>query len=135
MSNKIKVLIAHNDERVTKEIVKSIKILNYVEIVGTAKNGEETYKEIIKLKPDMVFAKYDFEKLDGLEIINKTEKRMKEEIPTFNLFIENEEVPEKRLQETLKNVGTKLNAFVRKPYIDRVKDIIEEQIDNKGQSD
>lgn len=134
MSNKIKVLIAHNDERVTKEIVKSIKILNYVEIVGTAKNGEETYKEIIKLKPDMVFAKYDFEKLDGLEIINKTEKRMKEEIPTFNLFIENEEVPEKRLQETLKNVGTKLNAFVRKPYIDRVKDIIEEQIDNKGQS-
>lgn len=135
MSNKIKVLIAHNDERVTKEIVKSIKILNYVEIVGTTKNGEETYKEIIKLKPDMVFAKYDFEKLDGLEIINKTEKRMKEEIPTFNLFIENEEVPEKRLQETLKNVGTKLNAFVRKPYIDRVKDIIEEQIDNKGQSD
>lgn len=129
MDNKIKILVAHNDGNVTKEIVKSIRTLEYAEIVGIAENGEDTYKKILKLKPDIVFAKYDFEELNGLEIINKAEGEMKEEIPTFNLFIEDVEVPEEKLKETLKNVGTKLNAFVRKPYITKVKSLIEEQIE------
>lgn len=131
MNNKVKILIAHNDEKVAKEVAKTIKTLNYVEIVGITENGEETYNKILELKPDIVFAKYDFEELDGLEIINKAEIKLKEKIPTFNLFIGEKEVPEEKLKKTIRNVGVKLNAFVRKPYISKVKDLIQEQVENQ----
>ena len=41
--NKIRTLIAHNDEIIKNEIVDSIKDLEFVEIVGTANCGKETY--------------------------------------------------------------------------------------------
>ncbi len=41
---KIRTLIAHNDENVTNNIINTMKNLDYVEVVGTANNGKETYK-------------------------------------------------------------------------------------------
>ena len=46
---KIRTLIAHNDENVTNNIVNNMKNLDYVEVVGTASNGKETYNKIIDL--------------------------------------------------------------------------------------
>ena len=46
---KIRILIAHNDESVKNNIVNNIKNLNYAEVVGTASNGKETYTKIIDL--------------------------------------------------------------------------------------
>ena len=40
---KIRILIAHNDENVKNNIVNNIKNLNYAEVVGTASSGTETY--------------------------------------------------------------------------------------------
>lgn len=124
---KIKVLIAHNDKKVEEEVVNSIKSLDYAEIVGTANTGEDTYTKIINLKPDVVFTKYDFEKLDGLQIIEKAEGELKENIPTFNLIIEDKEVSEERLVQTLRKVGTKLNTFVRVPFGKRALEVLEKQ--------
>jgi len=128
---KIKILVAHNDKEIKKEVVNSIERLQATEIIGVSENGEDTYEKIINLKPDIVFTKYDFEELDGLDIIQKTEGVLKEKMPSFNLIIGEEEIPEKKLEETLRNVGEKLNAFVRTPYGERTMDILEEQIENR----
>ena len=71
---KIRTLIAHNDVNITNDIVKAIENLEYVDIVGTAKDGKETYNKIIDLKPEMVFAKYNMENMNGFEIA-KSSKR------------------------------------------------------------
>ena len=126
---KIKILVAHNDTKVKDEVVNTIKKLQDTQIIAISRNGEDTYKKIIDLKPDIVFTKYNFDKLDGLDIIQRAEGILKEKMPTFNLIIGEEEIPEEKLEETLKNVGTKLNAFVRKPYGERVLNILEEQIE------
>ena len=60
---KIRTLIAHNDVNITNDIVKAIENLEYVDIVGTANDGKETYNKIIDLKPEMVFAKYNMENI------------------------------------------------------------------------
>jgi len=124
---KIRVLIAHSDEKIKEEVLNSIESLDYAEVVGTAETGEDTYTKIINLKPDVVFAKYDFEKLDGLQIIEKAEDELKQNIPTFNLIIQDKEVSEERVVETLKKVGTKLNTFVRMPFGKRALDVLEKQ--------
>ena len=54
---KIRILIAHNDENVKNNIVNNIKNLNYAEVVGTASSGTETYNKIIDLKPEVVLQK------------------------------------------------------------------------------
>ncbi|MCI8621232.1 MAG: hypothetical protein HFJ50_05830 [Clostridia bacterium] len=128
---KIRVLIAHSDEKIKEEVLNSIESLDYAEVVGTAETGEDTYTKIINLKPDVVFAKYDFEKLDGLQIIEKAEDELKQNIPTFNLIIQDKEVSEERVVETLKKVGTKLNTFVRMPFGKRALDVLEKQKEEK----
>lgn len=129
---KIKILVAHNDTKVKDEVINSIKRLQATEIIGISENGEDTYEKIIDLKPEIVFAKYDFGELDGLDIIQKTEGVLKEKTPIFNLIVGEEKIPEEKLEETLRNVGEKLNAFVRTPYGERVTYILEEQIENRS---
>ena len=46
---KIRTLIAHNDVNITNDIVKAIENSKYVDVVGTAKDGKETYNKIIDL--------------------------------------------------------------------------------------
>jgi len=47
---KIRTLIAHDDLNVTNDIINTMKNLDYVEVVGTANNGKETYNKIVDLK-------------------------------------------------------------------------------------
>ena len=47
--NKIRTLIAHNDMNITNNILKSVENLEYVDIVGTAKDGQETFNKIIEI--------------------------------------------------------------------------------------
>ena len=63
---KIRTLIAHNDENVTNNIINTMKNLDYVEVVGTANNGKETYNKIVDLKPEVVFAKIDMEHMSSM---------------------------------------------------------------------
>lgn len=123
--NKIRTLIAHNDEIIKNEIVDSIKDLEFVEIVGTANCGKETYEKIINLKPEMVFTEYNFDNMNGLEIMKKSrEKLEKNNVPFFNLIVDN--INENELQEAVEIMGNKLNALVRKPYSERVINILKD---------
>lgn len=120
--NKIRTLVAHNDELVKNEIINSIKYLTFVEIVGTANCGIETYNKIIDLKPEMVFTEYNFSNMNGLEIIKKSKEKLNDDMPVFNMIVD--EIDDNELKEAVEIVGDKLNALVRKPYKERAINIM-----------
>ena len=121
---KIRTLVAHNDEIIKNEIINSIKDLDFVEIVGTAVEGIETYNKIIDLKPEMVFTSYIFENMNGLEIIKKAKQELNNNLPVFNIIGQN--INETELKEMIKLSGNKLNALINEPCKERTINIIKE---------
>lgn len=121
-SNKIRTLIAHSEEKIRKAIIDSVEKLSYVEIVGTAVNGNETYNKIVDLKPEMVFAKFDLDEMNGLEIMKKSKEELHNEMPVFNFLVE--ENTENFIHDAMQ-VGN-LNAVIRKPYQDNFATILSE---------
>lgn len=115
---KIRTLIAHNDENVTNNIINTMKNLDYVEIVGTANNGKETYNKIVDLKPEVVFAKIDMEHMSSIEIIKKSKEDLKDNVPIFN-FITAENVSDEYVKEAYNIIGRNLNSFVTEPVNDK----------------
>lgn len=111
---KIRTLIAHNDENITSDIINTIKNLDYVEIVGTASDGKETYNKIIDLKPEVVFAKIDMDNMSSMEIIKKSKQDLDGNIPIFN-FITSENVSNDYMKQIYEIIGRNLNSFVTEP--------------------
>lgn len=111
---KIRTLIAHDDLNVTNDIINTMNNLDYVEIVGTAINGKETYNKIIDLKPEIVFAKFDMESMSSIELIKKSKEDLQDNIPIFN-FITKREVSDEYIKEAYSIIGRKLNPFVGEP--------------------
>lgn len=132
MNNKIRILVADNDQNTTNEIVNSIKELDYVEVVGMTIDGEDTYNKIIELKPEVVFSKYNLDKMDGLEVIRKTKEKLQEEMPMFNI-ITSVNIPDEQLQKTVSDVGIKFSNLIRTDTIKLgiVKDIMSDYKDNR----
>lgn len=122
---KIRTLIAHNDENVTNNIINTMKNLDYVEVVGTANNGKETYNKIVDLKPEVVFAKIDMEHMSSIEIIKKSKEDLKDNVPVFN-FITTENVSDEYMKEAYNIIGRNLNSFVTEPVNNREIDNIME---------
>lgn len=114
---KIRTLIAHNDENVTNNLLNTMKGLDYVEVVGTANTGNETYNKIVELKPEIVFAKIDMENMSSMEIIKKSKEYLKENVPIFNL-ITNKNVSDEYMKEAYSIIGRNLNSFVGEPIND-----------------
>ncbi|MCI9038433.1 MAG: radical SAM protein [Clostridia bacterium] len=119
-NSRIKVLVAHNSERIRNAIISSISDLGYIDVVGVASNGIDTYNQIIGLRPEMVFAEYNFSDMPGLELIKKTKKELKDNFPSFNTI---GEIPDNELVEAINITGDKINACVIKPYDYNAKDI------------
>ena len=132
MNNKIRILVADNDQDTTNEIVNSIKELDYVEVVGMAIDWLDTYNKIIELKPEIVFSKYNLDKMDGLEVIRKTKEKLQTEMPMFNI-ITSVNIPDEQLQKTVSDVGTKLSNLIRTDTIKLgiVKDIMNDYKENR----
>lgn len=120
--SKIKTLIAHNDIKITNDIIDSIKDLDYVEIVGTAVNGKEAYNQIVNLKPDIVFTKYNMGEINSIEIMKLSKEKLDNNIPIFNII--GDDIPDNELKEAIDIVGKKLNALIKEPYEDRITDIL-----------
>ena len=120
---KIRTLIAHNEEDIKNEIVNSIKNLDFVEIVGIASNGIDAYNKIVDLKPQMVFAKYEFNNMTSLDIMRKTKEKLDNNIPVFNIIVD--EISNEDLKQAQDIVGDKL-GLVRRPYPFMVTNILEE---------
>lgn len=112
LMNKIKTLIAYDDEETQNKIYNILKEISDVEIVATTKNPEDTYKKIIEFKPEMVFSKYDFgTDMNGLDIIKKSKEVLKEDVPAFNFIALN--IPQEDFLEAKRMIGDKMNTVIR----------------------
>lgn len=119
--NKIRTFIAHNNLGIQQTIIDSIKKLPYVEIIGTATDGIDTYNKIVELEPEFVFSKYNFDNMSGLELVSKTKEKLQERFPVFNTI---GEIPDNELMQILNITGNKLNADVTEPYAESASEII-----------
>lgn len=119
--NKIRTFIAHNNLGIQQTIIDSIKKLPYVEIIGTATDGIDTYNKIVELEPELVFSKYNFDNMSGLELVSKTKEKLQERFPVFNTI---GEIPDNELMQILNITGNKLNADVTEPYAESASEII-----------
>lgn len=122
--NKIRTLVAHNDEKVRNVIINSIKDLEYVDIVATANDGMDTYNKIINLKPEIVFSEYNFETMSGIDLMIKSKEVLNNDIPVFNMITDG--LPENEIEKAYGIVGRKLNALIAQPYEEKVATIMQE---------
>lgn len=90
-------------------IVNTIGNLNYVEIIGIAKDGVETYNKIVELKPGIVFSKFNFENMNGLDLMKSTKETLQKDLPIFNII--EDKIPDNELRG-----GTKYNKSQNKFY-------------------
>ena len=131
---KIRTLIAHNDVNITNDIVKAVENLEYVDIVGTAKDGKETYNKIIDLKPEMVFAKYNMKNINGFEIAKSSKEKLENNVPIFNMIIDNN-VKEEEIDKVYDMIGNKLNSLITEPISNNIVNIINDYKEYKNSSD
>ena len=133
--DKIKILIAYDDEKTTKDMINAISNIDYAEVVGICTNEQEILNEIIKLKPTMVFAKYDTDGINGLHVAKKVGETLgKWKMPVFNILDSRNEITEEninQMSDITKKIGTKFNSLVRKPYNDRIINIIKDYKENR----
>lgn len=111
VNKKIRILIAHNDINITNRIVDAIKKLDFVDVVGTAKDGTETYQKIVDLKPEMIFTKYAMDNMNGLDIVKSSKEKLESNIPVFNMIIDNK-IQENEIDEMYDIIGKKLNSLI-----------------------
>ena len=133
--DKVKVLITYDDEKTTEDIVKTINSIDYAEVVGVSVSTEDTLNKIVNLKPTMVFAKYAANGINGLEIAKKAGETLnKWKMPVFNILDSESIITEDSIEELTdvsKTIGKKLNSLIRKPYNDRIVNIIKDYMENR----
>ena len=110
-NGKIRTLIAHNDINITNKIVDAIKKLDFVDIVGTAKDGTETYHKIVDLKPEMIFTKYAMDNMNWLYLVKSSKEKLENNIPIFNMIIDNK-LQENEIDEMYDIIGKNLNSLI-----------------------
>lgn len=125
MMNKIKTLIAYDDDEMKDKIINILNGIKDVEIVATSKSPEDTYNKIIKYKPEMVFAKYDFgTNMNGLDIIKQSKKALNDNVPAFNFIAT--DIPKEDFLEAKRIIGDKMNTIIREQNPVRYTGIIED---------
>ena len=69
--NKIKVLIADDQEILLQNVIRELKQFNEFEVIGTANDGIDEYDKINNLKPDMIFTDNQMPNMTGIQVIEK----------------------------------------------------------------
>ena len=71
MDEKIKVLVADDNNDFTTTLSKYLEKEENMEIIGIAKDGNEAYKMVLELKPDILLLDIIMPHLDGLGVLEK----------------------------------------------------------------
>ena len=71
---KLKIAIADDNERMVRLLGKIVESDDEINVVGTAKDGEEAYEIIKNKQPDVVLLDIVMPKLDGLGVMDKVNK-------------------------------------------------------------
>lgn len=124
--DKIRTLIAYDDEKVQEQALNILKKNKDIEIVAVSKNSEDTYEKIVTLKPEMAFMQYDFKNKNDLEIIRKTKEILQNEIPVFNMISKTSSNNFEGFSEVVNLIGDKMNSIIpeqtEKRYAEIIKD-------------
>lgn len=123
--NKIKTLIAYDNEEIKNRLFNILNGITDVEVVATTNNAQDTYYKIIEHKPEMVFAKYDFgTEMNGLDIIKQSKEALKDNVPAFNFIAT--DIPKDEFLEAKRIIGDKMNTIIREENPTRITGIIED---------
>lgn len=126
LGSKIRTLIAHSDEKIIDSIVNNMKKLNYIDIVDVSNDGKDTLNKIVNLKPEMVFAEYNFSTMDGFDIIKHSKEKLYKNIPIFNMIVDNN-FEEDNIDKMYDLIGNKLNCIIpEQTSIERAVDIMKD---------
>mgnify|MGYP004523725349 FL=1 len=123
--NKIKILIAYDNEEIKNRLFNILNGITDVEVVATTNNAQDTYYKIIEHKPEMVFAKYDFgTDMNGLDIIKQSKDALKDNVPAFNFIAT--DISKEDFLEAKRIIGDKMNTIIREENPTRITGIIED---------
>ena len=131
LKDKIKTIIAFKDTNLTNMILKSLEKLDYIDVVGTANNGQETYDKIINLKPEMAFVQYNMDSMNGYDLIKNSKDKLDKNIPIFN-FIIDENIKEEQIDKMYEKIGDKLNSLITDPINDNIINVISQYKQTKN---
>lgn len=108
---KVKTFIALKDETIRNNVIELLKKINYVDLVGATDNGEDAINEIVDLKPELVFADYQLDDINGLEVIKRSSQKIENNIPIYNILTD-QDISDYTL-EVVELVGRRFNAIIR----------------------
>lgn len=82
--NKIKLFIVDDHKMFLEGIQSILEDVDFIEIIATAKNGEEALKLLKSIIPDIILTDIDMPSIDGIELTKKA-KLIKSDIKTIVL--------------------------------------------------
>lgn len=108
---KVKVLIADDNEIICRSIKNIISKIKNIEIVAIACNGEEEYNFIKKYEPDFLFSDVKMPKMNGIEVLEKLKEEKFKKIPE-TVFITGENFDIFKNTSIIENI----HEIVNKPF-------------------
>jgi two-component system response regulator (stage 0 sporulation protein A) len=109
---KLNVAIADDNERMVRLLGEIIKSDDELQVVGTAKDGEEAYEMIKHKEPDVVLLDIVMPKLDGLGVMDKVNNdRTIRKHPTFIMI---SAIGQEKITEDAFNLGA--DYYIMKPF-------------------
>ncbi|MBX9679997.1 MAG: response regulator [Gemmataceae bacterium] len=69
MDRVVRVLVVDDSAFIRKVVRQMLSRSPFIEVVGTARDGEEALKQVQELKPDVVTLDLNMPRLDGLEFL------------------------------------------------------------------
>lgn len=121
---KIKAFVTYKDNSIRDSIINTMKTLDFVDIVGTAIDGNETYNKIIELEPEMVFAEFSMSDMNGIELIKKSKEKLADKTPMFNIIGNN--ILYEELEKNSNIIGDNLNALIDTDNHDKIIKVLKE---------
>lgn len=121
---KLSVAIADDNERMLRALGDIVRSDEELQVVGTAKDGEEAYEMIRKKQPDVVLLDIVMPKLDGLTVMDKV--RNDRNIKKHPAFIMITAIGQEKITEDAFDMGA--DYYIMKPFdndvvINRIKHI------------
>lgn len=128
---KLNVAIADDNEKMLQLLGNIVKSDEELEVIGTAKNGEDAYKMIKEKEPDVVLLDIIMPKLDGLGVLDKVNNDHSiKKMPSFIII---SAIGQERITEDAFERGA--CYYIMKPFnndmvIDRIKNVRKRSLKN-----
>lgn len=109
---KLNVAIADDNERMVRLLDEIVRNDDELEVIGTAKDGEEAYELIKNKEPDVVLLDIVMPKLDGLGVMDKVNRD--KNIKKHPAFIMISAIGQEKITEDAFDMGAEY--FLMKPF-------------------